>query len=58
MHHCVGAPLARLEVGIVLSALFERVSDLTLAVDSSELTPLPSFLSNAHTSLPVHRHRP
>jgi cytochrome P450 len=55
VHRCVGAPLARLEAGIALPALFERFPDLTLAVDPSELTPLPSFLSNAHTSLPVHR---
>jgi cytochrome P450 len=58
VHRCVGAPLARLEVGIALPALFERFPNLTLAVDPSELTPLPSFLSNAHTSLPVRRGTP
>jgi 2-hydroxy-5-methyl-1-naphthoate 7-hydroxylase len=54
VHHCLGAPLARLEAGIALPALFGRFPDITLAVDPSELTPTPSLLSIGHTSLPVY----
>ncbi|WP_040815873.1 cytochrome P450 family protein [Nocardia concava] len=52
-HHCLGAPLARMEAAIALPALFERFPNLRLATDASELTPLGSFISNGHTSLPV-----
>ncbi|MTE15260.1 cytochrome P450 family protein [Nocardia aurantiaca] len=52
-HHCLGAPLARLEATIALPALFERFPKLRLATDAKDLTPLGSFISNGHTSLPV-----
>jgi cytochrome P450 len=55
VHHCLGAPLARLEAEIALPALFERFPALTFAVPPAELTPMHSFLSNGHTSLPVLR---
>ncbi|MEY9211940.1 cytochrome P450 [Thermobifida halotolerans] len=35
-HHCLGAPLARLELNVVLPELFARFPDLALAEDSSE----------------------
>ncbi|MEA5362632.1 cytochrome P450 [Amycolatopsis sp., V23-08] len=53
VHHCPGAPLARLEAEVALPALFDRFPDLTLAVPTENLTTLPTFLSNGHTSLPV-----
>jgi cytochrome P450 len=53
VHHCLGAPLARLEAQIALRALFERFPDLTLAVPVDELTPMHSFLSNGHLTLPA-----
>jgi len=53
VHHCVGAPLARLEARIALPAIFARFPELSLAVPASELTPLRSLLTNGHTSLPV-----
>ncbi|GAB2514248.1 cytochrome P450 family protein [Nocardia heshunensis] len=52
-HHCLGAPLARMEAAIALPALFERFPNLRLATDATELKPLGSFISNGHTSLPV-----
>ncbi|WP_405494227.1 cytochrome P450 [Nocardia sp. NBC_00511] len=53
-HHCLGAPLARLEAATALPALFERFPNLRLATDATELTPLGSFISNGHTALPVY----
>ncbi|WP_026416704.1 cytochrome P450 family protein [Actinomadura oligospora] len=53
VHHCLGAPLARLEAAVALPALFARFPDLRLAVDPAELRPLPSFISNGHQTLPV-----
>jgi cytochrome P450 len=53
VHHCLGAPLARLEAEIALPALFERFPDLRLAIPADELTTLPTFLANGHTALPV-----
>ncbi|MGP4003163.1 cytochrome P450 family protein [Streptomyces sp. 8N706] len=53
VHFCLGAPLARLEAEIALPALFERFPDLALAVPTEELTPVASFISNGHRSLPA-----
>ncbi|MFD9502443.1 cytochrome P450 [Streptomyces sp. NPDC060035] len=53
VHHCLGAPPARLEAVIALSALFDRFPDLSLAVPQEEIVPLGSFISNGHDSLPV-----
>jgi cytochrome P450 len=54
VHHCLGAPLARLEAEIALPALFDRFPGLALAVPTTELKPMPTFLSNGHMGLPVH----
>jgi cytochrome P450 len=48
MHHCVGAPLARMEARIVLTTLLERTSDLTIGRGMA-----PEWVS----SLMVRRHR-
>jgi len=53
VHHCLGAPLARLEAAIALPALFERYPDLTLAVSPGELLPMESFVSNGYRALPA-----
>lgn len=52
-HYCLGAPLARMEAKIAIPALFDRFPRLALAVDPSELRPLPTFISNGHQTLPV-----
>ncbi len=54
VHLCLGAPLARLEAEIALPALFARFPHLALAVPPDRLTPLASFISNGHQSLPAH----
>ncbi|URN14811.1 MULTISPECIES: cytochrome P450 family protein [Streptomyces] len=53
VHHCLGAPLARLEVTTALKGLFERFPNLELAVPATELRPLESLISNGHQALPV-----
>ncbi|MFB6521194.1 cytochrome P450 [Streptomyces sp. NPDC056401] len=52
-HHCLGVNLARMEVAIALSALFERFPDIALAVPADELRPKFSFVSNGHRTVPV-----
>ncbi|MFD5877017.1 cytochrome P450 [Streptomyces sp. NPDC060322] len=52
-HHCLGAPLARLEGRIALAALFERFPEIALAAPGEELEPTPSFIISGYTSLPV-----
>ena len=52
MHHCVGAPLARMEARIVLTMLLERTSDLTIG---SGMAPewVPSLMVRRHGVLPL-----
>ncbi|MFI6169153.1 cytochrome P450 [Nocardia sp. NPDC051052] len=54
VHHCLGAPLARLEAQVALPALFARFPELRLAADPTELRPVRSFISNGHSRLPVY----
>ncbi|WP_051027886.1 cytochrome P450 [Nocardia higoensis] len=54
VHHCLGAPLARMEAEIALPALFERFPELALAEAPEALKPLSSFISQGHQSLPVY----
>jgi 2-hydroxy-5-methyl-1-naphthoate 7-hydroxylase len=53
VHHCLGAPLARLEARIALPALFDRFPGMRLAVEPNGLEHLDTFISNGHRSLPV-----
>ncbi len=53
VHHCLGAPLARLETRIALGTLFTRFSKLRLAVPAKQLTWRPSMLLNSLDELPV-----
>ncbi|MEV6216769.1 cytochrome P450 [Nocardia sp. NPDC051833] len=53
-HHCIGASLARLEAAVALPALFDRFPRMRLAASPAELTPVQSFISNGHTSVPVY----
>jgi cytochrome P450 len=52
IHHCVGAPLARIEARIVLSVLLERTSSITL---DREHAPrwANSLMVRRHEHLPV-----
>jgi cytochrome P450 len=52
-HFCLGAPLARLESRIALSALFNRYPDLTLAVDPADIEYFPQISTVGPVQLPV-----
>ncbi|MBE4734454.1 MULTISPECIES: cytochrome P450 family protein [Streptomyces] len=53
VHHCLGAPLGRLEARIALPALFTRFPNLRLASTGADLGHVESFISNGHRHLPV-----
>jgi cytochrome P450 len=53
IHHCLGAPLARLEGRIALGSLLARFPQLRLAVSAEQLTWRPSLLMNGLAALPV-----
>ena len=53
VHHCLGAPLARMEARIALPALFARFPDIQLAVPADELEATGGFISGGLRSLPV-----
>lgn len=53
VHHCIGAPLGRMQARIALPALFERFPGLELAVPPEELEPTTTFMLSGHRTLPV-----
>ena len=53
VHHCLGAPLARMEAEVALGALLPRFPGLSLAVPPEELRWRPVSLMNGLESLPV-----
>jgi cytochrome P450 len=53
VHHCLGAPLARMEAEVALAALLARFPRIALAVPPSELRWRPVSLMNGLESLPV-----
>ncbi|WP_019070203.1 cytochrome P450 family protein [Streptomyces hokutonensis] len=53
VHHCLGAPLARMEATVAVTALLERVESLELAVDEAELEWSPGLLMHGVRRLPV-----
>jgi cytochrome P450 len=53
LHHCLGAPLARLEGDVAFRTLLARFPDLALACEPDELTWRSSILLRGLTRLPV-----
>ena len=53
VHHCLGAPLARMEAAVAVTALLERVESLELAADETELEWSPGLLMHGVRRLPV-----
>ncbi|WP_223273922.1 cytochrome P450 [Nocardia cerradoensis] len=50
MHHCLGAPLARMEMQVALSALFRRLPEVTLCGDPEFAT---EYLTAGMAVLPI-----
>ncbi|QXV57510.1 cytochrome P450 [Amycolatopsis sp. TNS106] len=53
-HYCIGAPLARIEIEVGLTALLDRYSELTLALPHDHLRWRLSFRNRGLLNLPVH----
>ena len=53
IHHCLGAPLARMEAEVALGALLARFPGLSLAIAPQALRWRPVSLMNGLESLPV-----
>jgi cytochrome P450 len=53
IHHCIGAPLARLEIRMAYPALFNRFPGLRLAVGSEQIGFRPSSIVFGLEKLPV-----
>jgi cytochrome P450 len=53
IHYCLGAPLARLETEVAITALFRRLPGLILDAKRDELRWRPSFRSRGLRELPV-----
>jgi cytochrome P450 len=53
LHHCLGAPLARLEGDVAFRTLLARFPDLALAVEPDQLSWRSSILMRGLTRLPV-----
>jgi cytochrome P450 len=52
-HYCIGAPLARIELQVVLGTLIDRVPGLRLAVRLEQLHPKSHLLTGGLAELPV-----
>jgi cytochrome P450 len=52
-HHCLGAPLARLDIQTALTALLQRLPDLRLAVPESELEWKSGMAVRGPVALPI-----
>jgi cytochrome P450 len=53
VHHCLGAPLARMEADVAVTTLLRRVSGISLAISASELEWRPGLLMHGVRHLPV-----
>lgn len=53
IHHCLGAPLARIEGRVAMRELFECFPNLELAVDPAEIAARPGDIFHGLVTLPV-----
>jgi cytochrome P450 len=52
-HHCVGAPLARMDLQVALGLLLDRLPGMRLAVDPDDVSWKPNLLFRGPTELPI-----
>jgi cytochrome P450 len=52
-HHCLGAPLARVELSLAIEGLIRRFPDLRLAVPAAEVPWKPGLIARCPEHLPV-----
>ncbi|MCA2207234.1 cytochrome P450 [Nocardia rosealba] len=53
VHYCIGAPLGLLTARLALAALFQHFPHLKLAEPVDAMSPLPTFIFNGKTRVPV-----
>ena len=53
IHFCLGAPLARIETAVTINTILQRLPNLRLDVDPSQLEWQPQIVSRALKALPV-----
>ncbi|MCO1656726.1 cytochrome P450 [Pseudonocardia humida] len=53
LHFCIGAPLARLELQVLVTALLDRFPTLSLAVPVEQLQTRSELLTGGLAALPV-----
>ncbi|MGW4909069.1 cytochrome P450 family protein [Streptomyces sp. NPDC004270] len=53
VHHCLGAPLARMEAEVAITVFVQRVESLALAVPEADLEWAPGLLMHGVRRLPV-----
>jgi cytochrome P450 len=53
VHHCLGAPLARMELQVALATLLERLPQLRFGVPEEEIVWKRGMLMRGPRSLPV-----
>ncbi len=56
IHHCVGAPLARMEASIAIGALLRRFPALRLAIPLTDVPWIPAGMMRGPVRLPVRLH--
>ncbi|MBB2946467.1 cytochrome P450 [Actinoplanes lutulentus] len=57
IHHCIGAPLARMEASIALGSLLRRFPGMRPAIPLTDVAWIPNGMMRGPLSLPVRLHR-
>jgi cytochrome P450 len=55
IHHCVGAPVVKLEARVALEVLYQRFPGLRLAADHPPIRYLPGLLLRGMEQLYIER---
>lgn len=52
-HHCIGAPMARMEIRVAAKEVVHRIADIKLTIPTDEVRYVPTVISHAIARLPV-----